>query len=389
MTIQERVFVADGRSNAALAAARSLGAKGLAVTCGESYKNNPAFFSRHVRRTVVYADPENDPEQFLSDLEAELSMGGYQTVIPSRDITAELLIRHRRQLERYVGLCMPDHEAFSIARDKGRAAETARGLGIPVPETYYPEKQSLESIAARARFPALIKSRRNSGSRGIVLVRDEDDLRREYPGVKAAHGEPIIQEYLGERSTVLCAAFLLNADSELRATFVYEVLRRYGSSTLARSVHRPDIIEYGVRFLQALDWRGIAEMDFVVDPVDQKAKLVDVNPRFWMTLEHASYSGVDFPHLLCRLVVEGDVEPVQEYALGTYYRWFLPGDLLWLLKAKKSRADMVDFFRLRRQEQCYAILSASDPLPSYGAGLQAIHFLREKSRRDYILKRGL
>ena len=392
MANREKALVLDGRTNSALAATRSLGKSGISVTCCESFRENPTFFSRYTRRKLLLADPDREPERFLDDLEAELSSGAYQSVLTMRGVTTGLLVEHRQRFEPYVRFCLPGPEAFSICNDKGKTAEAARKHGMLIPTTYLPENQSLESIASGLEYPALIKPRVSSGSRGIVYVRDAGELFDMYPVVKAAYGEPIIQEYIGDDRKELAAAFLFNDSSELRAAVVWEKVHMYpvrgGPTALGVTIDRSDIVELGAQFLQKLGWRGVASMGLVVDPLDSQVKLIEVNPRFWMTLSHAIHAGVDFPYLLHRIVVDGDVEPAPGPRIGAYYRWLLPADILWSLNVEKSRHHVREFLRFRRPDQCYAICSASDPLPMVGAGLQAFRFARNRTTRDFILKRG-
>jgi predicted ATP-grasp superfamily ATP-dependent carboligase len=326
-----------------------------------------------VRKRILYSDPEDEPERFLADLESELRSGEYQALIPIGGITTSLLVKHRQRFDGLVGMCLPDARAYSICSNKARTAVAALEQGVPVPTTYLPEEQCLESIASTARFPVLIKPRRSSGGRGIAHACDADSLHRLYPIVEAAYGLPIIQEFVREERRQFSAGFLFNCRSQLRAAFVYEDLRQFpvsgGPATFAVSVDRPDIIECGARFLGKLGWRGVAHIQYLLDPDDGLLKLLEVNPRFWGASPLATHAGVDFPHLLYRLVVNGDVEPVEEYRIGAYFRWLLPADILWLCHADRSLRQGGEFFRFRRPDQCYAICSASDPFPIVGAVL--------------------
>jgi hypothetical protein len=53
---------------------------------------------------------------------------------------------------------------------------------------------------------------------------------------------------------------------------------------------------------------------------------MEINGRFWGSLQLAVDAGVDFPHLLFRLSQGEDVPPQTEYRVGVRNRWLL-GDL--------------------------------------------------------------
>jgi predicted ATP-grasp superfamily ATP-dependent carboligase len=71
-------------------------------------------------------------------------------------------------------------------------------------------------------------------------------------------------------------------------------------------------------------------VEFKEDSRDGSVKLLEINGRFWGSLQLAVDAGIDFPYLLYRLAVDGDVEPALSYVEGVRLRWWL-GDLDWLL----------------------------------------------------------
>jgi predicted ATP-grasp superfamily ATP-dependent carboligase len=390
--VAESVYVADARSVAALAVVRSLGRERLVVTCGDSSRLNPTLFSRYVRKRVVYRDPSIEPEEFMDGLEAELTREKYSAFIPVRDATTRLLARYPERFARYVGFCVPDYEALATAADKGRTVKAALQHGVPVPRTFFPEEMSLQRIAADIEFPALIKPRIGSGARGIVFVRDADELTRCYPEVQRISGEAIIQEYICDDRQNIGSAFLFNLEGELRAAYAYLVLRQFpvrgGSTTYGVTANLPEVVDCGSRLLQKLGWRGVAQVNFAVDPRDGELKLIEVNPRFWTSVALGTLAGVDMPYLLYRIIADGDIEPVRGYRSGCYHRWLLPADLLWFMNVDKSWGNIKEFFRFFQPDLCYGVCSASDPLPVLGAALQAAAFVTDRSRRDFVLKRG-
>ncbi len=71
-------------------------------------------------------------------------------------------------------------------------------------------------------------------------------------------------------------------------------------------------------------------VEFKHDARDGTPKLLEINGRFWGSLQLAVDAGIDFPYLLYRLAVDGDVEPAFSYETGVRLRWWF-GDLDWLL----------------------------------------------------------
>lgn len=54
-----------------------------------------------------------------------------------------------------------------------------------------------------------------------------------------------------------------------------------GSSTAAESMYDPELRDLGLTLLKALDWHGVAMVEFKKDSRDGKYKLMEINPKFW------------------------------------------------------------------------------------------------------------
>jgi hypothetical protein len=72
---------------------------------------------------------------------------------------------------------------------------------------------------------------------------------------------------------------------------------------------------------------------------------MEINPKFWGSLDLAIASGVDFPYLLYKMAVDGDVSPVSNYKLGTKFIWPFPDDFLHVLnKPQDLKYFLSDLF---------------------------------------------
>jgi hypothetical protein len=101
---------------------------------------------------------------------------------------------------------------------------------------------------------------------------------------------------------------------------------------------------------------------------------MEVNGRFWGSLQLAIDAGINFPLHLVRLYLGGDVPVQPPYTRGQRSRWLL-GDLDHLLLRLRGTgaapADampmgslLVDFFRFFRRDTRLEIESLRDPGPS-------------------------
>jgi predicted ATP-grasp superfamily ATP-dependent carboligase len=93
---------------------------------------------------------------------------------------------------------------------------------------------------------------------------------------------------------------------------------------------------------------------------------MEINPRFWGSLQLSILSGVDFPYLLYKMAVNGDVDPVTDYPEGVRCRWLLPGDILHFLTNPNRFKMNPSFFNFSKNNRHDDLISWKDPGPTFG-----------------------
>ena len=91
-----------------------------------------------------------------------------------------------------------------------------------------------------------------------------------------------------------------------------------------------------------------------------------LSPSTTVNLPLAIVAGVDFPYLLYKMVVEGDVEPVMDYPDGIRCRWFLPGDILHFLTNPHRFKMKPGFFNFSKNNRTDDFVSWEDIGPTFG-----------------------
>jgi predicted ATP-grasp superfamily ATP-dependent carboligase len=135
---------------------------------------------------------------------------------------------------------------------------------------------------------------------------------------------------------------------------------------LRESVAAPILVDFGVRLLKAMGWFGVAMVEFKVDPRDGVPKLMEVNPKFWGSIALPIAAGVDFPYLLYRMALDGDVAPVSAYKIGVHCRWLLPGDILNFIFNPDRFRLTPSFFQFHADNLYYDLLDWDDLAPFWG-----------------------
>lgn len=392
------ILVTDSQLRQSLAIIRSLGQKGLKILAGDKERISTGFFSKYTTQRIVYPDPAENEEAFLSFIFDLVKKEKIEMIIPVRDETLILLAKNKELLTPYTILPIADLQTILQARDKGSSLKIAQQIGLPIPQTIFPDEQT--DLNQIKEYPVLLKPRLSSGSRGLALCQNAQELLKKFKENSKIYGPLLIQEYIAQGEEIGYYA-LLDQNSQLVALTVQKRIRSYpvsgGPSTLRQTIHHPQIEKLGLKILQALKWQGVAMVEFKIDSRDGRPKLMEINPRFWGSLALSIAAGVDFPFLLYQLysgrgarriaLSPNKKYPLVQYQTGVQCRWLLPGDILWFLSSRKTWSNLKAFFKFRGYH--YDIISKDDWLPMLGFFLASLTYLFSLKKLKYVFRKKL
>jgi predicted ATP-grasp superfamily ATP-dependent carboligase len=188
---------------------------------------------------------------------------------------------------------------------------------------------------------------------------------------------PLAQEYIeGEGH-----GFYAVADhGEIAAYFMHRRLHEFppsgGPSAMAASYRDPALLDLGQRLFSATGWHGVAMVEFKKRDRDGEYYLIEVNPKFWGSLDLSIASGVNFPFLLYQMLVGEPIEHLcGEYHEGLIFRW-LTLDLAHAVATHGLRTYVRTFWDSRVLDD----FSRDDPLPSAALMLRGVGQFRGARR---------
>jgi predicted ATP-grasp superfamily ATP-dependent carboligase len=374
-----KVLVLDANQRSALAVIRSLGRRGLKIVAGDHRPHSLGGASKYVATAIRYSDPGALPAEFIQDVIATAERLEIDVVIPTTDLTT-MLLASQPDLCNSVRLATPRADSYESLTDKARLCELATRLAIPVPVTKV--ANTADAVADSARdigFPVVLKPARSRYlkgdkvfSTGVEIVRDSDGLSETLRRQTWLNDIPcLVQQFVPGYGA---GVFALYGPSGPAAWFAHRRIREKppsgGVSVLSESVPvDPKMQVASAKLLSAAQWTGVAMVEFRVAP-DGTAYLMEVNGRFWGSLQLAIDCGVDFPWLLYQLTQNLPVGEPQTYTVGKRLRWLL-GDFDSLIaeltspsRGHKSRAIAAfarSFIDGRSQQE---ILRLYDPAPA-------------------------
>jgi len=388
---KKRVLILDGGGRQCLPFMRALRKRGhyIGVVCPS--RCCEGYFSRYVDKRLLWPGIHKDGEGFYLCLLDYIRNNQCDVILPLGDVSAHLVSLHKQELSKYTAMAVPDYEIFMRAADKSWTMDYCMKNNIPCPRTYNPEKETLEKIISKVRFPVMVKPTRGIGAIGLHRLDTADELRKHYSTIHEKYGPLIIQEFILLSETQFQAEAFCNAQSKMVVCMVIGKPRFFpvtgGTSTCNITIKHPDIVENVRRLLEGIKWVGSADVDLILDPRDNVPKILEINPRVTAGIKIGFEAGIDYADLQLRLAFGKDIPVIRDYKLGVVLRnLFL--DILWYkysdkVARKKTNPRFCQFFGKNIRYQTFR---KDDPLPLFGFILSNIIKYREPKR--WVTKLG-
>lgn len=356
-----KILVLDGDTRPALAITRSLGRLGHEIIVAAAHQPSLASASRYCTVRAQYPRSVPDADQFIAWLQQAASAHKVDLVVPVTEITTWLTAVARDQLPAGCRTVLPDTNSLQVANDKSAVLRLAQELGIQCPRTrVLAARDDLKGVGADWSFPLVLKPARSrvltnsswiSGS--VAYLRTARELSAKLAAMPAALFPVLLQERVAGPGV---GVFACCQNGRPVALFSHRRIREKppsgGVSTLCESIPLDPLASaHAGKLLAALNWHGVAMVEFKRDERDGALRLLEINGRFWGSLQLAVDAGVDFPALLAQMAAGDEIEPVTTYTVGRRLRWFL-GDLdslLAVLLRRRSSLGLPDGFPGRFQ----------------------------------------
>jgi len=345
-TTGPRVLVLDADMVPALTVSRSLARRGCQVTGGSHIDRPLVGYSRALHRHWRYPDPLLTTEQFSLWLAEHARQEAYDLVIPVTERTLAPISRERSSL-RHVPIAMPDEGSLELVLDKARTFELARELGVAVPRGV--SVATLDELAAcrdDMKYPVVIKPARSIGSRNgggshLQVSYAFDDIGLLTACTHALRfGSVVLQEHFkGDGVGIELIAKRGEIIYAFQHRRLHEVPLTGGGSSLRKSeALDTDLLEASRSLVKALNWNGVAMVEFKQNPANGEFCLMEINGRFWGSLPLADVSGADFPAMLLDLELSGEVNVSDPYREQMYCR-LLSRDVSWYEAVLRGEGD--------------------------------------------------
>jgi D-aspartate ligase len=362
-----------GGDHPGLGIARSLGKRGIPVYVLDE-QHCISSFSRYATRVVRVEDILDERKTVDAVLEVgrRFNLGNW-VLFPTRDEHVAAFSRNRIELSEFFRVPTGVWESVEWAWDKKKTYELCGMIDVPCPQTFNPRNAD-ELKDLYSRLPLAIKPAVKENffyATGAKAWRTDtvEQLNALYE--KASRQirpeEILIQEIIpgdGHEQYSYCA-FVRNGKphSTLTALRTRQHPREFArAATYVETVDAPEIEELSERFLKAINYHGLVEIEFKRDPRDGKYKLLDVNARAWGFHSIGSACGVDFAYLAYADLMGLPMEPVRAKA-GVGWLRLLTDVPTALSDFAHGSLSVRAYLRSLCATRVESVFSWSDPLP--------------------------
>ena len=365
--------VVVGGDHSGLAIARSLGRRGIPVYVLDS-QYCIASCSKYAARVEKAPNILNERETLDAVLELgrKFQLRGW-VLFPTRDETVAAFSRHRDELADFYRVTTGEWASVEWAWDKAKTYELAERLGIPCPQTFVlngiSELQSLNSRLPLAIKPAIKENFFYATGAKAWRANTAEELEQLYEDANRhiSTQEILVQEIIpgdGCEQYSYCA-FYQNGrpHSTLIARRARQHPREFGrAATYVETVEMPIIEELSERFLGAIQYHGLVEIEYKRDPRDGKYKILDVNARAWGFHGLGAACGVDFPYLAYADQMGWPIEPARAKS-GVGWVRILTDVPTVLSDLAHGCLNLRTYIKSMRAARTESVFSWDDPLP--------------------------
>ena len=360
-----KVLVTDGGARQTMTIIHGLKEMGCYVAVLCSSKMDVCYVSRLPDERIVHKDAAGSGAGFEDFLASVVASGKYDVLLPVAEITTNKVTQHEEEYKKYVKIACAPRRAYIQAFNKQNTFEHAMRIGIPCPYTRR-EGQDIEDYLGKARFPIIIKPRQGLGSIGFHKFETEAEFREMLNSGKLNVDEYVVQEFVRFEKRVGTYIFV-DQSNNIACSMAQDVLRWFpidaGTAVLTRSVDAPDAIRYSGELLKAMNWRGFANVGFMIDQDTGKPMLLEINGRISAGVKLSLMCGINIARQLIELAYD---EPVTVYPPNAKFGLMArhtQADLGWFLKSPNRFRVKPSWFSWKNTQDL--VFWANDPLPFF------------------------
>lgn len=270
---------------------------GIKIYVMSDKKNSPMRFSRYIHKFSYYAKTDSDLD-WIENINKEIDRHKIDFVMPIWEVGIKILAEHKDKVsfKNKLGLLPPLNE-FNTARNKGLLPSHLESHSIPGPKSVLVGSINQLHKVDSLSFPVMIKPVEGfGGGYGIRKFNNKKDIES-YIMEKNIDYKLIVQEFIEGNDfgcNVLCKEGNILAFTMQKGNEPDE--KQFAPSISWDFIYEPELYRTIEKLMKSLNWSGVANIDLLRDKNDKLFKVLEINTRFWGSLDGSLLAGINFPY---------------------------------------------------------------------------------------------
>jgi len=361
-----------GTHTMGLGVIRALGKMKVPIVAVYYDRRDMGYGSKYVQENIFAPHPEYNRLDFIECLMDIAVRFPGSFMLPVSDESLVAVSTFKKQLDKHFVVGCTEWPITKQFIEKEKTYRLAEKLGIPTPKTLTPKtiKQAIE-FGISIGFPCLVKPSQShlyfaSLRKKMTMVYDAEQLEVAIKEAFEAKLDVFIQEYIpgDDSQTVNYNSYAWG--NEILLGFTAQQIRKappsIGSPCVVVSKKIPEVMTYGSKLLEGLNFSGYSCAEFKFDQRDQKYKLMEVNGRHNLSTRLAVFCQLNFPWLHYRHLMLGQIPEPVDFPPDLF--WIdITRDLLTAMGHPRLLHPLGLFFRPYFRQHTFAILDFQDFMP--------------------------
>ena len=249
-----------------------------------------------------------DDASWLHIINAEVEANSISMILPIAEAEILFFISHKDEISNKAKIiALPMLKNFETAVNKFKLSQFCNDHKIPHPRSFLIASESeKDAILSKIHFPILIKPLSEKGGDGIEKIETVANLPER---LKPVQSPIFVQEYI-EGYDIDCS--VLCRDGEILAHTVqkgnlkghHEFAPQLGFDF----IENDQVVEVARQVMSLLNWSGVAHLDLRFDKAANSYVLIEINARFWGSVDGSRCAGINFPHLAVQEAIGQSIE---------------------------------------------------------------------------------
>lgn len=298
------VLIPDGESTWAINVIQCLGGFPYDIHVLSRKKKTASKYSKFTT-TFTYCKDAKIEEDWMSIILAEVQRKNIHVILPIAEKEMLFLKTYESRIKEFTKIiALPPVQGLEVSLNKGKFYEFFKSNGLSYPKTAIVDRRGvIRDLIDDISFPVLIKPFQGKGGEGIIRFDNELDLQTFFK--ENPTGNFVVQEYI-DGYDIDCSVFC--EDGSIK---VYTIQKGmipnqdpYAPQLGVLFVDNEEVLELISSLMKTLNWNGIAHIDLRFNDKTGRYHILEINARFWGSLEASKKMGVNFADIVIKDILD-------------------------------------------------------------------------------------